>query len=121
MGNDIKRLSRWIEIKHNYNPSKRNSLWDYVTDGYGYHPYDDRFNPDENDGLFLDYFTWNGSTWALDQFLALGSVWWGGAPIEYTENGEIHYISGVDGDNYFNPIYIEFDEYCEHVRVYECR
>lgn len=114
-----RRISRWIEIKHNYNPNKRNSLWDYVCDGSGYHPHQEKFNP--ADGLYLDYFRFGGKTYAAEQFWVLGGVWVGGAPILYDdEDGKLGYIGSVDMDgNMFHPIYGEWDEYCEHVRLYE--
>lgn len=37
-----------------------------------------------------------------------------------TKDGKLHYLSGVDMDgDLYHPIYVEFDEYCENVRVYE--
>lgn len=114
-----RRISRWIEIKHNYNPSKRNSLWDYVSDENGYRPHSDSFNPEN--GLSLDYFRFRGRTFAVEQFYVLGGVWVGGTPIFYNDkDGKLGYISTVDMDgNMFHPIYGEWDEYCEHVRLYE--
>ena len=117
---DFIRVSRWIEVKCNYNPSKTNSLWCYVMDGYGYHPGSDNFDPENNGDARLDYFTWDGRTWAVDQFLSLGNPFWN--PVTYSyedDDGKRCYLSGVDSENYFNPIYVEFDEYCEKVRVYK--
>ena len=34
---NIKRLSRWIKIRTNYNVGKRNSLYDFATDENGTH------------------------------------------------------------------------------------
>lgn len=117
----FERRSRWLSVKQNYNPSPRNSLWDYVTDGSGYKPYDKRFDP--KDGLYLDYFTYEGRNYAIEQFLALGNPFW--CPVIYTyqdRSGKVHYLSGVDGDEYYHPIYIEMDECCGRVRVYtECK
>lgn len=113
------RLSRWIRIKQNYNPKKNNSLWDYVTDENGYKPYNEKFNPEE--GLFLDYFTFNGKNYALEQFYRLGNPFF--VPVSYsyeTEDGKVNYLSGIDMDgNIYNPLYIEIDENGEFVRVYE--
>ena len=112
------RVSRWIEVKHNYTPNKCNSLWDYVTDENGYKPYQDNFNPEN--GLFLDYFRWNGKTWAVEQFWCLGNPFY--VPVTYSyedKEGKLFFLSGVDTENIFNPIYVEFDEYHERVRVYE--
>jgi hypothetical protein len=105
-------------VKQNYTPNKTNSLWDYVMDENGYKPYQDNFNPEN--GLFLDYFVWNGRTYALDQFLRFDSI----ADIighstGYIENGEKHFLAGYDSHEIFNPVLIELDEYCEHVRIYE--
>lgn len=115
---EFTRVSRWIQVKHNCNPCKRNSLWDFVSDGNGYKPYQDSFNPEN--GLYLDYFVWDGKTYAIEQFYSLGNPFWVPYTFSYTdENGKTAFLSGVDmyGDLY-HPIYVEFDEYCENVRVY---
>ena len=112
------RVSRWIKVKQNYRPNKRNSLWDYVTDGDGYKSYQENFMPEK--GLFLDYFTFRGKKYAIEQFVALGCVWdCIGHYAGYYEHGEKHFISAYDRDSYFNPLYIEIDEYGENIRVYE--
>jgi len=113
---NLYRASRWIAVKHNYNPTKRNSLWDYVTDGSGYRSSESKFNPE--DGLYLDYFEWNGRKFALDQFLGFGNPFYLPEEEYYLENGEWHRLAGVDMDNYWRPIRVEFDEWGEHVRVY---
>lgn len=117
-GRKYERVSRWITWRTNYNPSKRNSLWDYVTDGYGHHPYSDEFNP-AND-LYLDYFRYNGRTYALEQFYTLGSAWFGSTPIMYEdENGKLGVIGAVDMEgDMFRPLYMEIDEGNERVRLY---
>ena len=115
----LTRVSRWITLKHNYNPSKRNSLWDYVCDENGYHPYQGRFNPEN--GLYLDYFRFNGRTYALEQFYVLGGVWTSSPPIFYDdEDGKLGVIGTVDmGGDLYHSLYAEWDEYCEHVRLWE--
>ena len=111
-GSTIRRISRWIKIRQNYSPNKRNPLWYYVTDGNGYREGEEKFNIDS--GLFLDYFVWNGRKWAIGQFLHLSyPMMW------EDENGKICWISGYDSEDYYNPILIELDENCEMVRVYE--
>ena len=113
----IVRASRWIEIKHNYNPNKNNHLWDYVTDENGYHPYDDKF---DNSCLYLDYFKHDGRTYAVDQFIGVGSIAdFIGHRIGYIENGKKCYLSGYDSENCFGPLYVEFDIWCEKVRLYK--
>ena len=117
--NTITRLSRWIQVKQNYNVNKRNSLYEFSTDENGYKPGQSKYNPDN--GTYLDYFRFNGRNYAIDQFIALGSVWCGGAPYEFTDtDGKSTFIHAVDfyGDS-FNPLYIELDEYGERVRVYK--
>ena len=112
----FERVSRWITVKHNYNPNKNNSLWDYVTDGDGYNSYDENFQKRDKE-LYLDYFTWNGQNYAIGQFFLLGSMCIN-EQYSFTENGETYYLSAVDMDNLYNPIYIECDLYGEHGRVY---
>ena len=116
-GRTLKRVSRWIRIRQNYNPSRRNPLWYYVTDGNGRREGQTGYDP--STGLFLDYFVWNGRKWALEQFIRLGGPW-GGPPIMFTDdNGKTSCIAGYDSENYHNPILIEIDDYGEYVRVYE--
>ena len=103
--NTVTRLSRWIQVKQNYNVNKRNSLYE--------------FSP--ANGTHLDYFRFNGRNYAIEQFIGLGSVWCGGAPYEFTDtDGKSTFIRAVDfyGDLY-RPLYIELDEYGERVRVYK--
>lgn len=116
--NRVKRVSRWIQIKQNYNVSKRNRLFEFSTDENGYTPAQENYNPEN--GTFLDYFRFGGRNYAINQFIALGSVWCGGAPYEFTDtDGKSTFIHAVDfyGDLY-NPLYIELDESGERVRVY---
>lgn len=116
---DFVRVSRWITVKQNYNPNKGNALYDYAVDGFGNHSYSENFNPVENGGKYLDYFTFNGRNYAIEQFIAIGCVWDVlGHHAGYYENGEKHFISAYDTESYFNPLYIEWDECGERVRVY---
>ena len=117
--NTVTRLSRWIQIKQNYNVNKRNSLYEFSTDENGYKPGDSEYNP--ANGTYLDYFRFNGRNYAIEQFIALGSVWCSGSPYEFTDtDGKSTFIHAVDyyGDLY-NPLYIEVDECGERVRVYK--
>lgn len=116
--NIVTRLSRWISIKRAYNVNRRNSLFEFSTDENGYKPEQEQYNPEN--GTYLDYFRFDGRTYAIEQFIALGSAWCGGEPYEFKDtNGKSTFIHAVDfyGDLY-NPLYIELDEYREHVRVY---
>ena len=117
--NTVTRLSRWIQIKQNYNVNKRNSLYEFSTDENGYKPGDSEYNP--ANGTYLDYFRFNGRNYAIEQFITLGSVWCSGSPYEFTDtDGKSTFIHAVDfyGDLY-NPLYIEVDECGERVRVYK--
>ena len=117
----ITRLSRWITIRTNYNTSKRNSLYDYVTDANGYRMHQDEYDP--TDGTYLDYFKFGGRTYATEQFVSLGSVWIGEQPYRFTDtDGGIASVDAVDFDgDLYDPLYIELDEYGERVRVYQVR
>lgn len=114
----VTRVSRWIEIRHNYNPNHKNGLWNYVTDGNGYTTCQSNFNPDG--GLYLDFFRWNNRNYAIGQFVGIGSVWCAGLPETFIDtDGKLTVVGFVDfGGDIFNPIYIEIDEYGERVRVY---
>ena len=113
----MERLSRWIEIRHNYNPSERNPLWDYVTDENGNRPSSSKFAPEH--GLYLDFFRWNGRNYAMEQFLALCNPFWNPVSYSYeTEDGKTAYLSGVDCEDIYDPISIEVDCTGERVRVY---
>ena len=119
-GTKLRRISRWIELKHNYNPNKRNSLWDYVTDENGYTPHQHNFNP--KNGLYLDYFRFDGKTYALGQFYCLGSMFLSQAPYFYDdENGKLGVIGTLymDGPVFGPAMLAEWDECCEYVRLYE--
>ena len=112
----FERVSRWITIQQNYTPNENNSLWDYVTDEWGHNPYSDMFN--RNGDLYLDYFRYNGNTYAIGQFYLLGSMWCSGQPIEYSDDAEHGFITSVDMDNYYNPLYAEVDKWGEKIRLY---
>lgn len=115
----VNRVSRWITVKTNYNVNKRNSLYEFSTDENGYTPGSDNYNPEN--GTYLNYFKFNGRTYALEQFITLGSACCPGEPYNFIDtNGKNTFVHAVDfsGDLY-NPYYIELDEFGERVRVYE--
>lgn len=117
---EVKKLSRWITIRQNYNPNKRNHLWNYVVDGYGHGSYDADFNPEEY-GMYLDYFNWRGNTYAISSFYALGSVWLVGAPYFFIDtDGKQHVIGALymDGPIFGPGLYMEIDDYGERVRLF---
>lgn len=114
----VTRCSRWIQIRRKYDIRKNNVLYDFSTDGYGYKPADERYDP--STGTYLDYFRFDGRNYAIEQFICLGSVWCPEPPYEFTDvDGRSAFVSAVDfSGNLFNPYYIELDEYGEKVRVY---
>lgn len=116
-GNKLERISRWITIKHAYNVSKKNALAYYATDENGYKEGQTNFNPEN--GLYLDYFHFNGKNYAIEQFISNSSMWSNGTQFFTDTDGKLTYIAGYDSENYYNPILIELDEYCEHVRIYK--
>ena len=57
--------------------------------------------------------------YALERFWGCGNYFHGIPEYFYTEDGETHYLTGVDMDgDLYNPIYIEGDGTGERVRVY---
>ena len=112
----IERASRWIKRKVYVNPTPKHALWDYATDGYGRHPYSANFDP--RTGVLIDYFEYGGKKYALGQFVR---NWLGAWDPYYSENNEDDYVipDGYEDGNYYNPIYIEFDESGEYLRVYK--
>lgn len=113
-GQEYTRLSRWIKIKTNYNPNNKNRLECYIHDGFGYSKYSDSYDPKNHDGKYLDYFTFQGRNYSIDQFLRLDY------PIFYqNKEGKTCFLSGYDLENYYNPLLIEIDESGEYIRLYE--
>lgn len=114
---DFVRISRWIRVRENYNPSPRNPLWYYAMDGYGHTTSDDKCNTNE---LYLDYFEHRGRKYAIEQFWALGNPFYAATIVSYRgKDGKTHFLSGVDSEALYDPIYIELDEYGERVRLYQ--
>lgn len=116
-GRTLMRLSRWIKVRQEYNITPRHSLYDYCTDENGFYPGQSMFNPEN--GTFLDFFRFNGRKYAINQFIIFGGIMGGYPPMWEDEDGKIHYLSGYDSEDYYNPIMIEPSEYCEYVRVYQ--
>ena len=116
-GRTLLRLSRWIKVQQGYNITPRHSLYDYCTDENGFYPGQSMFNPEN--GTFLDFFRFNGRKYAINQFIIFGGCMGGYPPMWEDEDGKIHYLSGYDSEDYYNPIMIESSEYCEYVRVYQ--
>lgn len=116
-GRTLMRLSRWIEVRQAYNITPKHSLYDYCTDENGFYPGQSMFNPEN--GTFLDFFRFNGRKYAINQFIIFGGCMGGYPPMWEDEDGKIHYLSGYDSEDYYNPIMIESSEYCDYVRVYQ--
>ena len=116
-GRTLLRLSRWIKVQQGYNITPRHSLYDYCTDENGFYHGQSMFNPEN--GTFLDFFRFNGRKYAINQFIIFGGCMGGYPPMWEDEDGKIHYLSGYDSEDYYNPIMIESSEYCEYVRVYQ--
>lgn len=113
----IRRISRWIQVERTYDITPRHSLYDFCTDDNGYHPYQDKFNPER--GIYLDYFRFRGRKYALEDFYRLGSMM---LPFSmmWEEKDGLHWIGGCEmSGNIFHSLLIELDDFGEHVRVYE--
>lgn len=119
----ITRISGWLPIKTNYKPGKNNRLWNYVTDDAGRGPYNDNFNPDS--GLYLDYFTYKGRNYAINQFYRCGTPWLSIAPYEYIDSDGLPvFIGAMDMDSDIwckNPLFLELCGSGEAVRLYHIR
>lgn len=112
------RVSNWIEIKHAYKVNKNNQLWDYVVDSNMNPSYSERF--DSSFGVELDYFKFKSESYALGQFLRIGgSADSFGHRVGYIENDDFHLLHAVDSHPIYKPLYLEFDEFGERVRLYE--
>lgn len=112
------RVSNWIEIKHAYKVNKNNQLWDYVVDLNLTPSYSDTFDPTY--GVELDYFKYKGESYALGQFIRIGGCADSfGHHVGYIENDDFHLLHGIDSHALYKPLYLEFDEYAERVRLYK--
>ena len=89
-GEKFDRLSDWIEIYHR-----------------------------EIIGGYVSYFDFDGITYSWDEIIRLGTDWASEPAYDFIECGSYSSIIGVVATLYFSPIYVELDEYCDHVRVYE--
>jgi hypothetical protein len=90
------KASRWIKINCTY-VTKRHQLFDYAE------PCGD-----------LIYFRHKGKLYALGQFYQLNY------PIMIEdEEGKLIVIGSYDYTEYYKPYFLEVDEYCENVRLWE--
>jgi hypothetical protein len=102
-GKKIRRVSRWIRIRSEYNITPRHSLYDYC----------DTYSDNS-----IDYFMFKGKKYALGQFVKFGGCCI--TPyIQWYESDKLFFLSGYDCTNYYNPLLIEIDECGEAVRLYE--
>lgn len=116
---EVRKLSRWITIRTNYNPSPRNALWYNVMDGNGHGPHSDKFNPEE--GIYLDYIRHDGQNYAINEFYALGGAWLGGAPYFFIDTDKQEHVIGAlwMGGSVFGPgVYAEISEYGDAIRLF---
>ena len=98
---ELTKVSRWITIKE-MEVTKNHSLYRYGEDT-------------EIGKRYVFTFRYNGRLYALNQFLnRFGMMGFDKECKEYPK-----FIAGYDGENYFNPLLIEIDEYGEKVRLWE--
>lgn len=104
---ELKKVSRWITINDKMITS-RHHLWNY-----GYNENGDRTDTDKK--RYILSFRWNNREYCLEQFLSRFSfiVGFDQDCKEYPS-----YITGYDGENYFNPLYCELDEVNLKIRLY---
>lgn len=99
---ELKRVSRWIRID-SLEVTKKHSLYCYAG------------KDDEYNGKYTVLaFRYKNRWYALEQFLSrFGIMGFDKDCKEYPA-----FISGYDGENYYNPLLMEMDEYGEKVRLY---
>lgn len=100
---ELKAVSRWIQIKTLY-VTEKHSLFDYAekdAECMGKYP--------------VMAFRWKNHWYALDSFLSRYGIC--GFDRECKEYPT--FITGYDGNNYYNPLLMELDEYGEKCRLYE--
>jgi hypothetical protein len=113
----FKRLTSWKNVK-NLCVTKRHPLFESATDENGYPCNDENFNKEQK-YYYLDCVEFKGYKIPLSSCANLFNNFYFTEVYRYVENGETHYIGSCDLDNYYNPLYFEFDEYGESYRVYE--
>lgn len=99
----LKKVSSWLKVYRNYNVSERNRLYDYAST--------------ENGGKRLDYFRYNGNTYAINQFWERFNEW------DYNPYADLNnypeFIVGWQGDEFIHPLLLEIDETGEKVRLWK--
>lgn len=100
---ELKRVSRWITIKEEL-ITEKHSLWCYADK-------DTTFNERY---AYCSIFRWNGRQYAVNQFISRFSMY--GFDLECKEYPP--YITGYDGERYYNNLYCELDDYGEKIRLY---
>lgn len=109
----LKKVSRWIAVKYNYNPSEKNSLYYYAKDENGNSANSESF---ERETAFLEYFRFSGKTYALEQFINRFSCW----GFDQCCNEYPSFIVGYDSEgDIYNPLLLEMDETGEKIRLWE--
>ena len=110
---EIKRVSRWIAIQTNCKVNKNNSLYDYASDENGCSVQSENFNPEN--GVFLDFFRFNGRTYALNQFLNRFGI----CGFDFDCEEYPSFITGYDGTDYYKPLLCELDDCGSRIRLYQ--
>ena len=98
----LKAISRWITIQCK-EVTKKSALYGYGGDDL------------ENGKRYVLFFRWHNKEFAFDRFLArFGIVGFDPDCKEYPA-----FITGYDGDNYYNPILCSITEYGDKIRLFE--
>ena len=98
----LKPISRWIRI-NGKEVTPKSALYDYGGDDC------------ENGKRYVLFFRWRNREFAFDRFLARFGI----VGFDYECKEYPAFITGYDGNNYFNPILCSIDEYGEKIRLYE--
>ena len=100
---ELKAVSRWITIRGKF-VTPKHRLYNYAEK-----------TDDEKGKRYLYYFRHGGRECALEQFLnRFGMVGFDWECKEYPA-----FITGYDGERYFDNVYCETDEYGEKIRLWK--
>lgn len=107
MGSELRRVSRWIKVRHAENITPRHELYYWAENSRGY-----RCIEGDSDGANVYYFVFRRRRYALNEFM----------PITFPEIYETPDERGVIAYMQIettHPLLLEYSECMDFVRVYE--
>ena len=107
MRNKLRRVSRWIKVRHAENITPRNVLYYWAENARGYRCIDG-----DSDGANVYYFVFRGRRYALNEFTPLTLP-------EIYETPDERGVIGYMQIETMHPFLLEYSECMDFVRVYE--